>query len=90
MKRRDAIAREIGALTPALARTFTHRDEVCVPGVIIRAISDAWTALDDGEHIRAETLVRVIKFLIQREGVKFRANPAGWMAHQRALMELAA
>jgi hypothetical protein len=90
MKRRDAIAREIGALTPALARAIAHQGEVCVPAVITCTLADAWAALDEGECIRAETLVWVVKFLIEREGAKFRANPAAWLERQRVLVELAA
>jgi len=90
VKRRDTIARKIGALTPALLRAFAHEGEACVPPVIVRALADAWIALDGGEHARADRLVQVIRFLIERESVKFRANPTAWLERQRTLVELAA
>ena len=87
---RNAIAREIGALTPALRRAFAHEGETRVPAVITRTLADAWAALDGGEYANAERLVQVAKFLISREGAKFRADPAAWLERQRMLTELAA
>jgi hypothetical protein len=90
MKRRDTVERSIGALTRLLSRTFTHDGEVCVPSVITRTLADAWAAHDAGEHADAERFVHVARFLISREGAKFRAEPAAWLEHQRVLAELAA
>jgi hypothetical protein len=89
-KRHEAVSRKIGDLVPALRRTFAHEGETRVPAVIVRALGDAWAAVDDGEHARAEQLVAVIKVLIGREGAKFRAHPAAWLEHQRLFAELAA
>ena len=89
MKRRDTIAREIGTLAPAIRRAFAHEGEARVPPVIARTLADAWTALDGGEHANAERLVEVVRFLIERESAKFRADPAAWLERQRALVELA-
>jgi hypothetical protein len=90
MKRQDAIARDIEALTSAIRRAFAYKRRVHVPAVVVGAVADARTALDDGEHARAERLVEVAKFLIEREGARFRADPVTWLERQRVLAELAA
>ena len=90
MKRRDAIEHDLDALQPAIRRAFAHKRKVYAPAVVVRTLADARTALDAGEHARAEQLVQVAEFLIAREGAKFRADPGGWLERQRVLAELAA
>ena len=83
MTRREAISRRLGAISQKAERAFTYQGREHVPSVILNAIADGWRAFSGEDGLdRAERLLDVAAFLVERESARFKANPVCWLERQ--------
>jgi hypothetical protein len=86
MKQREALERQLAALTTKAEKTFRHDGTVHLPKVIVTAVEDGWYALcRQHDHARAETLIQVAALLIAREAAKFKSAPQKYISRQQEL-----
>jgi hypothetical protein len=86
MTRREAVSRQLDEISQTAERAFTYRGRGYSPRVVDDAIADVWRAFSgDGGLDRAERLIEVVAFLVERESARFKANPRKYAERQREL-----
>jgi hypothetical protein len=73
--------RKIAAVMKRAERVFAHDGVVVVPRVIVSAVEDCWTVLDDGDQ-PLDALVIAVAI----EAKRFKADPSGYLAWQQGLV----
>lgn len=83
--RRLDVARQIVKVGELYRQAFEFERELHPPRAVERAFAETERAFSDDDFDRAEHLVRVLTFMIEREAPKFAADPRRYIETRREL-----